>query len=323
MKAVRVHKFGGPEVLMYEDVPSPELGPNDVLVKQEVIGVNYSDTLYRSGRYGGSLPLVPGHEGGGTIVKIGPEANGFRPGEQVVYAGQHRRGTYKEEMAVEATALVRPPTGLGLQQATAVLNQGRTAHYLTHDAHPLAKDERVLIHAAAGGVGSNLVQMAKHRGAYVYATVSTQEKADFVLGLGADEVILYSEVDFEDEIKQRMDGEGLDVIFDALGGDILLKSLRCLKRKGHLVTYGQTRGKPPPIEWPQRDLGSIYLSYHTGPDYVHPGEEAARRDAEIFSWVREGDLKVNIFREYALSEASKAHRDIGSRNTIGKLLLIP
>ncbi len=323
MKAIRVHEFGGPAVLTYEDVPAPDLAPDDVLVRQEVIGVNYSDTLYRSGRYGGQLPLIPGHEGGGTIVKTGADVTGFQTGERVVFAGQHRRGTYKEEMAVETSALVRLPPGINMHSAVAVLNQGRTAHYLTHDAHPLALGERVLIHAAAGGVGSNLVQMAKHRGAYVYATVSTQEKADFVHGLGADEVILYTKVDFEEELKRLTVGEGVDVIFDALGGDFLLKSLRCLKRKGHLVTYGQTAGAPPPLEWPQRELGSIYLSYHTGPDYVHPGEEAERRDSEIFRWVQEGELKVHVYREHALEDASDAHREIESRGTIGKILLIP
>jgi NADPH2:quinone reductase len=323
MKAVRVHEFGGPEVLRYEDVPTPEPGPNEVLVQQQVIGVNYSDTQYRRGRYGGELPFIPGHEGGGTIVKTGADVNGFRPGDRVVYAGQHRLGTYKETMAVAASVLVRVPQDVDLKLATAVLNQGRTAHYLTHDAHPLTSGERVLIHAAAGGVGSNLVQMAKRRGTYVYATVSTAEKADFVRDLGADEVILYSEVDFEEEVKRRTSGEGVDVVFDALGGDILLKSLRCLKRKGHLVTYGQTSGPPPPLDWPQRGLGSIYLSYHTGPDYVHPGEEADRRDGEIFGWVREGELKVHIHGEHALKDASAAHREIENRGTIGKLLLIP
>jgi NADPH:quinone reductase len=323
VKAVRVHEFGGPEILTYDEVPTPNVGPDEVLVKQEVIGVNFSDTLYRNGRYGGQLPLIPGHEGGGTIVAMGASVTGFSAGDRVVYAGQHRRGTYKEEMSVEATALVPVPPGIDLKIATAVLNQGRTAHYLTHDAHPLAPGESVLIHAAAGGVGSNLVQMAKLRGAYVYATVSSEEKSDFVRDLGADEVILYSQVDFEDEIKKRTSGEGLDVIFDALGGDFLLKSLRCLKRKGHLVTYGQTSGPPPPLEWPQRGLGSIYLSYHTGPDYVHPGEEAARRDADIFRLVQEGQLKVHIHRERGLKNAADAHRDIESRGTIGKILLIP
>ena len=323
MKAVRVHQFGGPKVLLYEDIPAPELAPGEVLVRQQVIGVNYSDTQYRRGRYGGDLPFIPGHEGGGTIVKTGPDVTGFSAGDRVVYAGQHRRGTYKEAMAVEAAALVRVPEDVDLKLATAVLNQGRTAHYLTHDAHPLSPGERVLIHAAAGGVGSNLVQMAKRRGAYVYATVSTADKADFVRSLGADEVILYSEVDFEEEIERRTSGEGVQVVFDALGGEVLLKSLRCLTRKGHLVTYGQTSGPPPPLDWPQRGLGSIYLSYHTGPDYVHPGEEADRRDGEIFAWVREGGLKVHIHAEYALKDAPEAHRQIESRSTIGKLLLIP
>ncbi len=318
-----VNDFGGPDVLSYEDVPEPDMAADEVLVEQEVIGVNYSDLQYRRGRYGSSLPLIPGHEGGGRILKTGAEVANFQPGDRVVYAGQHRRGTYKELMSVPASALVRVPSDIDLKLATAVLNQGRTAHYLTHDAHPVAAGERVLIHAAAGGVGSNLVQMAKRRGAYVYATVSSLAKARFATELGADEVINYNEVDFEEEIKRRTTGEGVDVIFDANGGDFLAKGLRCLARKGHLVTYGQTAGPPPPLEWPQRGLGSLYLSYHTGPDYVHPGEEADRRDADIFRWLREGELRVHVHREYRLEDAASAHREVESRQTIGKVLLIP
>jgi NADPH:quinone reductase len=323
MKAVRVHEFGGPEVLTYEDSPEPALGPGEVLVKMQVIGVNYSDTHYRRGSYSTQTPLIPGHEGGGIITDLGEGVTGFSVGDCVVFAGQHRRGTYKEIMSVPSQDLIHVPSDIDLKLATAVLNQGRTAHYLTADAHPIRQGERVLIHAAAGGVGSNLVQMAKHRGAYVYATVSTEEKADFVKELGADEVILYTQMDFEDEIKQRSLGEGVDAVFDAVGGDVLLKSLRCLARRGHLVTYGQTAGPPPPIEWPQRGLGSIYLSYHTAPDYNHPGEEADRRARDIFAWLREGSLKVHVHREIPLSQASEAHREIENRETIGKILLIP
>ena len=326
MKAIRVHEFGDPEVMKYEDVPAPEPAKGEVLVTQQVIGVNYSDTQYRRGRYGGGgieVPFTPGHEGGGTILEVGEGVTGFQPGDRVIYAGQHRRGTYKEIMAVDAIALARVPAGIDFKLAVAILNQGRTAHYLIHDAHPVAEGETVLIHAAAGGVGSNLVQMAKRRGAYIYATVSTQEKADYVKDLGADEVILYSQTDFEAEIKQRTDGKGVEVVFDATGGDVFAKSLRCLARRGHLVTYGQTAGPPPPIQWPIRELGSIYLSYHTGPDYARPGEEAAARDSDLFRWIHEGELKVHVHGEFRLEDAAKAHEAIESRGTIGKILLMP
>jgi NADPH2:quinone reductase len=323
MKAVRVHEFGGPEVLTYEDAPEPDLGPADVQVRMQVIGVNYSDTHYRRGSYSTETPLIPGHEGGGVITALGGQVTGFGVGDRVVFAGQHRRGTYKEIMSVPAEDLIPVPSDIDVKLATAVLNQGRTAHYLTSDAHPIAQGERVLIHAAAGGVGSNLVQMAKNRGAYVYATTSTAEKADFVKGLGADEVILYTQTDFEDEIKKRTAGEGVQVVYDAIGGDVLGKSLRCLARRGHVVTYGQTAGPPPPIDWPQRGLGSIYLSYHTAPDYNHPGGEAEGRAGEIFGWLREGQLHAHVHCELPLSDAREAHRLIESRETIGKILLIP
>lgn len=323
MKAIVVHEHGGPEVLRYEDVEGPALGPGEVLVEMQAIGVNFSDTHYRSGRYSGQLPLTPGHEGGGVIVELGEDVTGLQVGERVVFSGQHRRGTYKEIMSVPAADAVPVPGDIDIRLATAALNQGRTAQYLTQEAHPLREGEQVLIHAAAGGVGSNLVQMAKRMGAYVYATVSTEEKAGFARDLGADEVILYTETDFEEEIKRRTSGQGVDVVFDATGGDVLLKGLRCLVRKGHLVSYGQTAGPPPPLEWPLRGLGSLYLSYHTGPDYVLPGEDSVRRANEIFAWIREGTLKVHIHREFALADAPEAHREIEGRRNLGKILLLP
>jgi NADPH2:quinone reductase len=324
MNAVVVHEFGGPEVLSYEEAPDPQAGPGEVLVDMQVIGINFSDTHYRRGSYAGAtLPLIPGHEGGGEIIELGEGVRGFARGQRVVFSGQHRRGTYKELMAVAAEDLVPVPPDLDLKLATAVLNQGRTAHYLTRDARPLAPGERVLVHSGAGGVGSQLVQMARNAGAYVYATVSTQAKADFVTELGANEVILYTEVDFEDELKRRTAGEGVNVIYDALGGEYLLKNLRCLARKGHLVTYGQTAGHPPPLEWPQRGLGSLYLSYHTGANYTHPDGEGRQRAEDLFRWLREDELRVHVHAEFALKDAARAHRVLENRETIGKLLLIP
>jgi len=324
MKAVRVYEFGGPEKLIYEDVPDLEPAAGEALVQMQVIGINYSDTHYRRGTYVGAvLPLIPGHEGGGVILQLGDGVTAFKAGDRVVFAGQHRRGAYKELMAVPAEDLVPVPDDLDMKLATAVLNQGRTAHYLTSDARQVQPGERVLVHAAAGGVGSLLVQMAKRASGYVYATVSTQAKADFVRGLGADEVILYTQTDFEPEIQRLTNGEGVNVIYDALGGDSLVKNLRSLARRGHLVTYGQTSGRPPPLEWPQRGLGSVYLSYHTGADYTRPDGEGVQRAKDLFHLLREGHLRVHVHKVFALSEAAQAHRELEDRKTIGKLLLTP
>ena len=292
----------------------------------KVIGVNYSDTHYRKGSYPNQsmqLPLIPGHEGGGVVVELGEGASGVAVGDRVAFAGQHRRGTYRELMNLPVTELIPLPAGLDLKVAVAVLNQGETAHYLCHDARPLKEGERVLIHAGAGGGGSNLVQMAKKLGAYVYTTVSTEEKAAFVRDLGADEVIFYTRVDFVDEVKRLTNGEGVSVVYDAIGGDSVQKSLQCIARRGHVLTYGQSSGPVPPLRWPQPGLGSYYLSQHTSADYNRPGAETIGRAHEIYRWVREGELKVHIHREYPLRDAAQAHCDIEGRGTIGKLLLMP
>ncbi len=327
MKAVRVHTFGGPEVLTYEDAPDPAApGPGLAAVDIRIIGINYSDTNYRRGLGAAatmSLPLIPGHEAAGVVTAIGEGVSQVKVGDRVVFAGQHRFGTYKEKTIVAANQLVPVPGGFDLKLAVAVLNQGQTAHYLLHDARKTEPGDRVLIHAAAGGVGSNLVQMAKMLGAYVYATVSSDAKADFVRGLGADKVIVYTRNDFEDEIKKDTGGKGVNAVFDAVGGDVRWKSLRCLGSRGHLLTYGQSAGPAPPIEWPPRGMSSVYLSNHGGADYVRPGAGLVGRAHEIFGWVAASQLKVHIHREYRLSDAATAHRDIAGRNTIGKLLLIP
>ena len=327
MKAVRVHTFGGPEVLTYEDAPDPAPpGPGLAAVDIKIIGINYSDTNYRRGLGAAatmSLPLIPGHEAAGIVTAIGEGVSEVKVGDRVVFAGQHRFGTYKEKTIVAANRLVSVPAKMDLGIAAAVLNQGQTAHYLLHDARKTEPGDRVLVHAAAGGVGSNLVQMAKMLGAYVYATVSSDAKAEFVKSLGADKVILYTRTDFEDEIKKDTGGKGIQAVFDAVGGDVRWKSLRCLAPRGHLLTYGQSAGPAPPLEWPPRGLSSVYLSNHGGADYVRPGASLVGRAHEIFGWIAAGKLKVHIHKEYKLSDAATAHRDIGSRNTIGKLLLIP
>lgn len=328
MKAVRVHHFGGPEVLTYEDVPDPSApGEGQALVDIKVVGINYSDTNYRRGfrmHQAVSLPLIPGHEAAGVVTVVGAGVSNVKAGDRVVFAGMHRFGTYREKMLVPAISCIPVPAGIDLKLATAVLNQGQTAHYLCHDAYPVKAGDRVLVHAGAGGVGSNLVQMTKKLGAFVYATVSSQEKADFVRGLGADKVILYTQEDFADAIKQDTGGKGVHAIFDAIGGEVLPKGLTCLARRGHLLTYGQSAGPSPAIEWPPRGMaGSFYLSNHQGVDYSRPGEQTIRRAHEIFDWAKSGTLKVRVHKEYRLADAAQAHRDLGSRGTMGKLLLIP
>ncbi|MDQ8728962.1 quinone oxidoreductase [Bradyrhizobium sp. LHD-71] len=328
MKAVRVHQFGGPEVLTYEDVPDPPApGSGQALVDMKIIGVNYSDTNYRRGfrmHQAVSLPLTPGHEGAGVVSAVGEGVTGVRPGDRVVFSGQHRLGTYKQKMLLPAVSLVPVPADFDLKLAVAVLNQGQTAHYLCHDAYEVKAGDRVLVHAGAGGVGSNLVQMTKMLGAYVYATVSSDDKADVARDLGADKVIVYTKIDFAEEIMKDTEGNGVHAIFDAIGGDVLPKGLTCLARRGHLLTYGQSAGPSPPFEWPPRGVpGSVYLSNHQGADYSHPGEATIRRAHEIFGWVKSGALKVHIHKEYPLADAVQAHRDLASRTTVGKLLLIP
>jgi len=257
-----------------------------------------------------------------VVAAVGEGVAQVKVGDRVVFAGQHRYGTYKEKSVVAANQLVPIPEGFDIKLAVAVLNQGQTAHYLLHDARRTEPGDRVLVNAAAGGVGSNLVQMAKMLGAYVYATVSSDAKAEFVRGLGADKVIVYTRTDFEDEIRRDTDGKGLNAAFDAVGGEVRWKSLRCLGPRGHLLTYGQSAGPAPPLEWPPRGMGSIYLSNHGGADYVRPVNVVGRAH-EIFGWIRSGKLKVHIHREYRLADAAQAHRDLASRNTIGKLLLVP
>ncbi len=326
MKAIRVHEYGGPEVLRYEDMEDPTPGPGEALVRLQYIGVNFSDTKYRQGLYpnqANNLPLTPGHEGVGEVIEVGEGVTETSVGETVVFAGQHRIGTYKELIALPAISTIPVPPGMDPKLAVATLNQGQTAHYLVHDAHPIEAGERVLIHAGAGGVGSNLVQMAKRLGATVYTTVSTEEKAEFVRDLGADEAILYTQTDFVEEIRRLTDGEGVNAVFDALGGDIMPQSARCLSPRGHLVTYGRSAGAPPPMEWPEWGPSSFYLSTHTGRDYNHPGAQAIGRAHEIFRWIQEGELKVHIHREYPLSDAQQVHIDIESRGTTGKLIIVP
>lgn len=322
MKAIRIHEFGGPEVLRIEDVPVPQAGPGQALIKISAIGVNYLDIYHRTGVYPLPLPLTPGTEAAGVIAALGEGVTDLAEGQRVAYAGPI--GAYAEYAVVPAARLVPLPKGTSDEQAAAVLLQGMTAHYLVDGIFPVKSGDRVLIHAAAGGVGQLLVQMAKRRGAQVFGTVSTKEKAAQVRELGADEVILYTSQDFEVEVKQLTDGRGVDVVYDSVGRDTFEQSLNSLRPRGMMVLFGQSSGVVPPID-PNilQHKGSLFLTRPTLGHYTATREELLFRAGAVFDAIADGSLKLQIAQSYPLAEAAQAQRDLAGRATAGKLLLIP
>lgn len=322
MKAVRVHSFGGPEVLSYEEVPLPEPGPGEARVKVEAAGVNFIDIYHRTGQYRGQLPLTLGMEAAGVVDAIGAGVTEVQPGDRVAYAMQ--QGSYAEYAIVPAWKLVPVPDAIDLRSAAAVMLQGMTAHYLTHSTYPLQPGDTVLVHAAAGGVGLLLVQLAKRRGARVIGTVSTEEKARLAREMGADEVILYTQADFETEVRRLTDGRGVDVVYDSVGRATFDKSLNCLRPRGYLVLYGQSSGAVPPFD-PQvlNAKGSLFLTRPSLGHYAATREELLERANELFQWMIAGELTVRIDQTYPLAEAAAAHQYMEGRQTKGKVLLIP
>ena len=322
MKAIRVHQFGGPEALSYEETALPEPGPGEARVKIEAAGVNFIDVYHRTGLYPGQLPITPGVEGAGVVDAVGPEVSEVKPGDRVVYAMQ--QGSYAEYAVVPTWKLIPIPDGVDTRQAAAVLLQGMTAHYLSHSTYPIQPGDTALVHAAAGGVGLLLVQMAKRRGARVIGTVSTEEKARLAREAGADEVILYTQADFEAETKRLTDGQGVDVVYDSVGQTTFDKSLNCLKPRGYLVLYGQSSGPVPPFD-PQvlNAKGSLFLTRPSLGHYVADRTELLERANALFEWIAAGELKVRIDQSFPLAEAAEAHRYLEARKTKGKILLIP
>jgi NADPH2:quinone reductase len=319
-----VDEFGDSEVLEYKEVPRPEPAPGEILVEIEAAGVNFIDVYHRTGAYQTGLPLTPGAEGAGQVqvAAVGMDVSQFERGDLVAYAMV--MGSYAEYVTVPAEKAVRVPDGVDLRQAAAVMLQGMTAHYLSHSTYSLQEHESALIHAAAGGVGSLLVQMAKLRGAHVIGTTSTEEKAQAAGELGADEMILYTEVDFEEEIKQITVGEGVDVVYDGVGKTTFRKGLNCLQQRGMMVLFGQASGAVEPID-PQtlKRKGSLFLTRPSLGNYIATRSELDRRANDLFGWIENGELMVRIDRTFPLREARDAHRYIGGRKTQGKLLLIP
>jgi len=323
VNAVRIHEPGGPEVLRYEDVPVPEPGPGEVRVRLEAAGVNFIDTYHRSGLYKLPLPATLGCEGAGVVDAVGPEVAGLRPGDRVAYAAP-TTGAYAEFVTVSAARLVRLPEDIDARTGAAVMLQGMTVHYLTHSTYPLKPGEVALVHAAAGGLGLLLVQVAKRLGARVIGTVSTEEKARMARDAGADEVIIYTQQDFETEVRRLTGGRGVDVVYDSVGKATAEKSLNCLRTRGYLVLFGNASGPAPPIDpLTLMAKGSLFLTRPLLAHYTQTPEEIAWRADDLFAWIRSGALRVRIAHTFPLARAAEAHRTLEGRGVIGKIVLTP
>jgi NADPH2:quinone reductase len=322
MKAIRVHAPGGPDELRYEDVPQPAPGAGQVLVKIDAAGVNYIDVYQRTGLYKVATPFTSGQEAAGVVRALGSDVTDVRVGDRVAYAAV--MGAYAEYAVVPADRVVVLPQGISAKQGAAAMLQGMTAHYLAFTTYPLKRGDTCVVHAAAGGVGLLLCQIAKLRGARVIGTVSTREKAALARQAGADDVILYTEQDFEAEVKRLTDGAGVQVVYDSVGKTTFEKGLNCLARRGMMVLYGQSSGPVGPFD-PQvlSQKGSLFLTRPTLAHYIATRAELVARAGEVLGWIQSGKLKVRIGAEFPLPQAAEAHRQLEGRKTTGKVLLIP
>ena len=320
MKAIRVQACGGPEVLEYVDVPTPSPGEGEVLVRLEAIGVNFIDVYHRTGLYPMPLPFTPGSEGAGVVESVGANVRDVRPGDRVAYA--MARGSYAEYQVVAADRLVPVPERIDARIAAAAMLQGMTAHYLVASTYPLQAGNKAIVHAAAGGVGGLLVQMAKGRGARVYATASAS-KLDIPRAAGADVVIDYTSEDFEQIVMDDTKGAGVEVVYDSVGRTTFDKSLNCVATRGLLALYGQSSGTVPPFDPARLAKRAIYLTRPSLGHYTVTRDELLWRAREVFDGIRSGALHLRIDRDLPLRDAAEAHRLLESRKTMGKLLLIP
>jgi NADPH:quinone reductase len=322
MKAIEVKTTGGPEVLQLVELPVPKPKPHEVLVKITRAGVNFIDVYQREGRYKVPLPFVLGQEAAGVVEAAGSGVEAVKVGDRVVWSSV--LGSYAEHAAVAAERVVPVPDGVTDQQAAAVMLQGMTAHYLTHDTYRLEKGQTALVHAAAGGVGLLLVQMAHNLGARVIGTVSSEEKARLAREAGADEIIVYSQQDFEVEVKRITGGKGVNVVYDGVGKDTFSKGLNVLRPRGMMALFGGASGAVPPFDpLLLTQKGSLFLTRPTIVDYIASREELRMRSQAVFEMIRANRLKPRIERTYPLADAQQAHRDLEGRKTTGKLLLSP
>jgi NADPH2:quinone reductase len=322
MKAIQVARVGGPEVLTLVDIPVPEPGANEALVQIKTAGVNFIDVYFREGRYPAPLPFIIGQEAAGVVVAAGRDVTVFKPGDRVAYSGV--LGSYAEFAAGPADRLVAIPNGLDFEQSAAAMLQGMTAHYLSHSTYPIKSGETALIHAAAGGVGSLLVQMAKHLGARVIGTAGSDEKAQLARDAGADEVIIYTQKDFQTETRRLTDGQGVHVVYDGVGKDTFERDLNVLRPRGYLVLFGGASGAVPPFDLLELTKhGSLFVTRPSLQHYIATRGELEQRAGDVLQSLIRGDLKLRIHETYPLEESQQAHRDLEGRKTTGKLLLIP
>ena len=322
MKAIRIHQPGDSSVMKLEDIPHPAPAPGEVLVRMAASGVNFIDIYQRSGQYKGALPFTPGMEGAGIVEAVGEGVADFAPGGRAAFG--FTQGSYAEYALVPADKLVPVPDGVDLPLAAAAMLQGMTAHYLTHDTFPLQPGHTALVHAAAGGTGALIVQMAKQRGARVLATAGSPEKAEIALAAGADEVILYRETDFAAEVLRLTAGHGVDVVYDSVGKDTFEPGLTVIRPRGMMVLFGQSSGAVPPLD-PQtlNARGSLFLTRPSLGFYTATKEELRMRAAAVFEGIAAGWLTIRVDRSLPLADAALAHDALAGRATRGKLLLIP
>jgi NADPH2:quinone reductase len=322
MKAIQVKHPGGPEAMELAELPIPQPKVNEAVVKLAASGVNFIDVYVREGRYKAPLPVVPGQEGAGVVTAVGADVSSLKVGDRVAWTSV--LGSYAEYATVPADRLVLIAAGVSDQQAAATMLQGMTAHYLSHDTYPLKQGETALVHAAAGGVGLLLVQMAHNIGARVIATVSTEEKAELARAAGAHDVVLYTKSDFETETKRLTGGKGVDVVYDSVGKTTFEKGLNILRPRGMMVLFGGSSGAVPPFDpMVLAQKGSLYVTRPTLVAYIATREELVARSSAVFGMIAAGKLKLRIEHTYPLAEVQRAHRDLEARKTTGKLLLIP
>jgi NADPH2:quinone reductase len=322
MRAIRMESHGGPEVLTFQELPTPTPGPGQVRVRVEAAGVNFIDTYQRTGRYAVALPYVLGLEGAGVVEEVGPGVAELAPGARVAWASGP--GSYAQQVVLPADKTVPIPPGVTSQQAAAVMLQGMTARFLSHETWPLQQGQRALVHAGAGGVGLLLIQMAVRRGARVLTTVSTEEKAALARRAGASEVILYTQQDFVSEVRRLTGGRGVDVVYDSVGKTTFTGSLDCLRPRGMLVLFGGSSGAVPAFDpMVLSAKGSLFLTRPTLFHYVAERAALLENAQDVLGQVARGELQVHIGGTYPLAEAVQAHRDLEGRGTTGKLLLLP
>ena len=322
MKAIRIHQPGGPEALQLDDVADPSPGSGQAAVKLAAAGVNYIDVYFRTGQYKAQLPLTLGLEGAGTVTAVGSGVSDVKAGDNVAWTGVP--GSYAQMNVVPADRLVKLPAGVSAKDGAAAMLQGMTAHYLVKSSYPLKKGDTCLVHAAAGGMGLLLCQMAKMLGATVIGTVSTEEKAALAKSAGADHVILYAKQDFEPEVKRITEGRGVDVVYDGVGASTFDKSLSCLRPRGYMILFGAASGPVPPLDLQVINVrGSLFLQRPSLNHHIGSREELVQQAGEVLGWIKDGKVKLRIEHQFPLAQAAEAHRALEGRKTTGKILLIP